>query len=632
MIISFYSFKGGVGRTMALVNVGVELASAGKRVLLVDLDLEAPGLTSYMRDLSPTALVDAPGMIDWLTETVRQGVAPAWRSYVSTVEASSDLRVDVLTSGQWNDGYNARVLDFNWAEFFQRGGGDTLEILRADWNKAYDFVLVDSRTGITDTAGVCTVHLPDVIVPVFTANEQSVNGVRDVIGRAQQARMKLANPRGKALVFPLASRFDDRTESNLSREWMSRFADRLGHFYDEWLPTSLTPRQALERTKLPYVSFYSFGDNLAVLRDSQSDVTSLGFAFRTAARLVEQNFRDADRLLAIGSRLVEDDDPVLRFETLLRDNEEESGDLVAVMSRVLYYAAQPSGPAGPPAEAIEGELLRLLLDAGVVERAGDRVAAISAQEWLQRSNANLDDYRREHEDVIAWSYRVVEAVAAELDYMLTGSDLAQGLEYTIEPGAMTRYEYGLVESSQQWARGQDRVSSGGAAVILRSYAVVGLGALVGLLVGWLLGSALQTAYGSFYSLAGGAIGGLFGAYAAAVWVIAPRSRTRPREVELHLSNGSSTALRTAALALQEYGYEARRSSRVVILTLRDTHGLPVGVRGVPLISPVLAPHTLSVQVRLARGDVLEIEGPRFAVERVASALESTDRWGPWPRR
>ena len=46
-IVTFYSFKGGVGRTLALVNIGIELAQTGKRVLLVDFDLEAPGLDTY---------------------------------------------------------------------------------------------------------------------------------------------------------------------------------------------------------------------------------------------------------------------------------------------------------------------------------------------------------------------------------------------------------------------------------------------------------------------------------------------------------------------------------------------------------------------------------------------------------
>ena len=46
-VTTFYSFKGGVGRTMALVNSGVELAKRGRKVLLVDFDLEAPGLDTF---------------------------------------------------------------------------------------------------------------------------------------------------------------------------------------------------------------------------------------------------------------------------------------------------------------------------------------------------------------------------------------------------------------------------------------------------------------------------------------------------------------------------------------------------------------------------------------------------------
>ena len=46
-ITTFYSFKGGVGRTMALVNAAVKLVQGGRRVLVVDFDLEAPGLDTF---------------------------------------------------------------------------------------------------------------------------------------------------------------------------------------------------------------------------------------------------------------------------------------------------------------------------------------------------------------------------------------------------------------------------------------------------------------------------------------------------------------------------------------------------------------------------------------------------------
>jgi hypothetical protein len=42
--VAFYSYKGGVGRTLLLANTARFLALAGKKVVALDLDLEAPGL------------------------------------------------------------------------------------------------------------------------------------------------------------------------------------------------------------------------------------------------------------------------------------------------------------------------------------------------------------------------------------------------------------------------------------------------------------------------------------------------------------------------------------------------------------------------------------------------------------
>jgi MinD-like ATPase involved in chromosome partitioning or flagellar assembly len=43
-IVSFYSYKGGVGRSLSLANVAAVLAQRGKRVVCIDFDLEAGGL------------------------------------------------------------------------------------------------------------------------------------------------------------------------------------------------------------------------------------------------------------------------------------------------------------------------------------------------------------------------------------------------------------------------------------------------------------------------------------------------------------------------------------------------------------------------------------------------------------
>ena len=72
-ITTFYSFKGGVGRTMALVNATVALAKRGRRVLVVDFDLEAPGLDTFDLFRSPKPV---PGVIDFVAEYLLSGQAP----------------------------------------------------------------------------------------------------------------------------------------------------------------------------------------------------------------------------------------------------------------------------------------------------------------------------------------------------------------------------------------------------------------------------------------------------------------------------------------------------------------------------------------------------------------------------
>jgi cellulose biosynthesis protein BcsQ len=72
-VVTFYSFKGGVGRTMALVNIGVELARMGRRVLLVDFDLEAPGIETFNL---PRPRDNTPGLVDFVLRYIDTNEAP----------------------------------------------------------------------------------------------------------------------------------------------------------------------------------------------------------------------------------------------------------------------------------------------------------------------------------------------------------------------------------------------------------------------------------------------------------------------------------------------------------------------------------------------------------------------------
>ena len=75
LIFTFYSFKGGVGRSMALLNLAYGLVAKGRNVLVLDMDLEAPGLSGFMireKEIPHFARHDMLDLLQWAKETAQQ--------------------------------------------------------------------------------------------------------------------------------------------------------------------------------------------------------------------------------------------------------------------------------------------------------------------------------------------------------------------------------------------------------------------------------------------------------------------------------------------------------------------------------------------------------------------------------
>ena len=192
-INTFYSFKGGVGRTMALANVAVHLARRGRRVLLVDFDLEAPGLDTFPA-LRPEEPV--PGLVDYVAEYLETDQAPDVRDFVGESRAVDNVLV--MPSGAMAGGYAISLGQIDWGALYaEREGYLFFEDLKVQWREAFspDYVLVDSRTGFTDTSGICTRQLPDAVTVFFFPNEQNLRGlakvVADVRSEGEPPREKL---------------------------------------------------------------------------------------------------------------------------------------------------------------------------------------------------------------------------------------------------------------------------------------------------------------------------------------------------------------------------------------------------------------------------------------------------------
>jgi MinD-like ATPase involved in chromosome partitioning or flagellar assembly len=181
-VVTFYSFKGGVGRSMALVNVGYQLAKSGRTVLLVDFDLEAPGLPTFNLQQPPRF---PNGIVDYVQEYLATGQAPNVAEYLYKSETfDNGGGLWVMPAGNADEAYSSRFQSINWQELYeQRDGFLLFEDLKEQWRTTIqpDYVLVDSRTGHTDIAGICTRQLPDAVCILFFPNDQNLAGLKKIV-------------------------------------------------------------------------------------------------------------------------------------------------------------------------------------------------------------------------------------------------------------------------------------------------------------------------------------------------------------------------------------------------------------------------------------------------------------------
>ena len=163
-VYTFYSYKGGVGRSMALANVAALLANAGHRCLILDWDLEAPGIEMFFEH-APSRLEgssqETPGLVD-LIQALSRKEPLDWRECLLTAYPfDTGQAIKIISAGQRTNAYIQTVQELDWGRLFEEDDlGGYLDALRQEWIEEFDFVLIDSRTGITDIGGICTVLLP----------------------------------------------------------------------------------------------------------------------------------------------------------------------------------------------------------------------------------------------------------------------------------------------------------------------------------------------------------------------------------------------------------------------------------------------------------------------------------------
>jgi MinD-like ATPase involved in chromosome partitioning or flagellar assembly len=276
---------------MALANVACLLSKAGKSVLVVDWDLEAPGLHKFFENLSPdlkSQILQRPGILDLLC-AIEKGASFAWRKAIMHVPLGSSS-LDFISAGRRDAGYGTRLQSLRWDLLYEvHDIGQAFENMRNEWKAAYDYVLLDSRTGVTDIGDVCTALLPDMLVTVFIANEQNLEGTKLIVERARTVHARLPRDRTKLTVVPLLGRDESFTEYVLSETWRNRIGAELGFTLNDWLPKELKPQSYFQKIFIPYYSYWSFGENLPVVEREQelSNPTSISAAYARLSSLID---------------------------------------------------------------------------------------------------------------------------------------------------------------------------------------------------------------------------------------------------------------------------------------------------------------------------------------------------------
>jgi hypothetical protein len=308
MIFTFYSYKGGVGRSMALANVAEHLCRRGLRVAMVDWDLEAPGLEAFFTAGSEDTardIADRPGLMDLLASYQRLfprlGLAAALDAQPDSATperpadgppaaatplevlndqlpplqgvlqpvvrpwgAAGDGELLLLSAG-WRagkrfDDYARAVQGFDWADFYRRFQGEAyFNWLRAQLAAAADVVLVDSRTGVTEMGGVCTRQLADVVIAFCAPNNQNLRGVENVI--ASFHRKDLESVRDSRLEFMVVPA---RLEITAEKTLLNAFETDFRRHFGGDPPTTRGMQPDFWELQIPYIPAYSFGEQLAV--------------------------------------------------------------------------------------------------------------------------------------------------------------------------------------------------------------------------------------------------------------------------------------------------------------------------------------------------------------------------------
>lgn len=226
-IVTFYSFKGGVGRSTALGMVAILLVNRNHRVVIIDFDLEAPGISILFRsDGIDGNGVENYGVLDYIHQrylTPNENI-PAIEDCIHQVNLPGRGELFLVPAGEYNENYVHRLAELDrriWQSFY-KGETNPVQQLIKDIKEQIDpdVILIDARPGFNDTGAIALLDLADTGVICFSPTDQSFDGLRWVIQAARKQSDYQGKPDLRFLLTPMPTLAEDQLDA-----WITKAED-----------------------------------------------------------------------------------------------------------------------------------------------------------------------------------------------------------------------------------------------------------------------------------------------------------------------------------------------------------------------------------------------------------------------
>lgn len=343
-VITFYSYKGGVGRTLACANFGLYLAKTGQKVVLADMDFEAPGLDSKFPNVELSEA--SGGLLDQFVSFQNGLEIPDLEAVEITLPedvARSGGRLKLMPAGNYlSSDYYEKLSGLHWETLLAQETGLAFCIdlvKRIEETFAPDVLVIDSRTGLTEIGGLCTQVFPDTVILLTCTSKESLRGTRRIYERISNSRIVKNRLGGRTevevrVVIARIPRPDNLPDfESAVRQRLDIPAERLFYLFDQG-----------DLSRQEYLALDRFEEHPAILDDyvelfaSFNPETTLPYVkerltvFRSQApgRTAQENDRILKELLTLFPR------PEVMLVAARYYRQAKDGDAPAVANYIRY--------------------------------------------------------------------------------------------------------------------------------------------------------------------------------------------------------------------------------------------------------------------------------------------------------